>query len=68
MKVKVWIERGDSRKSMNIPEDSSVEDLLRELEMNPESVIAMVNGEVVMEDEPLEEGDKVDLRAVKIPG
>lgn len=62
MRVKV-IFRGNE-KEVEMAENSSVFDLMKEMKMHPDVTIAMVDGQVVPEDMPLLEGMVVELITV----
>lgn len=48
-------------KMMEIPEKSSIENLLDKIGINPETVVVMMNGEVTPEYEALSKGDKIEI-------
>ncbi len=48
-------------KMMEIPEKSSIENLLDKIGINPETVVVMMNGEVTPEYETLSKGDKIEI-------
>jgi sulfur carrier protein ThiS len=56
-------ERPINRLELELPPGSDLAGLLRELdiEMNPESLLLVVNGRVAEADRQLEEGDEVNL-------
>ena len=55
---------GREERILSLPRGSTIEKLLRALSLNPVEVVATKNGEVVTEDEVLEEGDEVELYSV----
>jgi len=63
IKVKVRI-FGREERLLSLPRGSTIEGLLKALSLNPVEVVATRNGEVVTEDEILEEGDEVELYSV----
>jgi sulfur carrier protein ThiS len=66
--IEVLIEKGGVRKAVKHEKGIRIFDVLDMLGINPESVVSLKNGDVVLEDEPLSRGDRLELRAVKIPG
>ena len=66
--IEVWIERNNVRKSVKPEKGMRIFDVLEMFGINPETIVSVKNGEVVLEDEPLKRGDRLELRAVKIPG
>lgn len=48
-------------KTIKMPEKSSIENLLEKLEINPEIVVVLRNGEVVPDFEELENKDRVEI-------
>lgn len=64
MKIIVLIEKdNNSTKNINFT-GSSVHDLLRQLEINPETVLVTRNDEVITEDVSLKDNDKVEILSV----
>lgn len=62
MKVVV---KTDKKSSIEVKEGSSINDLLRKLRINRETIIVMRNGEICVEEEELKDGDTVEiLRAI----
>jgi sulfur carrier protein ThiS len=68
MRIEVWIERGNRKRRMDVADGTTVADVMDRLGIVPESVVCLRNGEVVLEDEVLADGDRLRLRPVKIPG
>ena len=60
MDIKVYFEREQTSKKIEFS-GITVDDLLKQLEVNPETVIVTKNKEVVTEDEPLSNNDKLEL-------
>ncbi len=48
-------------KMIKMPEKSSIENLLEKLEINPETVVVLRNGEVVPDFEELENKDRIEI-------
>ena len=42
-------------------EDYSIKDLLSELELSPQTIVSKQNGELVIEDTIIEDGDEIQL-------
>ncbi|OQD59616.1 thiamine biosynthesis protein [Methanobrevibacter arboriphilus JCM 13429 = DSM 1125] len=42
-------------------EDTSIKDILNDMELSSETVVAKKNGDIVIEDEIIEEGDEIQL-------
>ncbi|MFH1917148.1 MAG: MoaD/ThiS family protein [Nanoarchaeota archaeon] len=60
--MRVFIERTGERKEVKC--DGLVRDLLKMLEVNPETVLIVRNGAVVTEEDKLDEGDEIKLLSV----
>ena len=60
--MKVFIEPENETKEIEF--SGTVSELLKKLSINPETVIAAKNDELVPEDEELKDGDEVKLLAV----
>ena len=61
MRVKVFLEKENSRKSMDIQKNQTIESLLKKLHINPQTVIVSRNGDIVPEQETLEEKDSLRI-------
>jgi len=64
MKVEVFIERENAKKTVELDGNTKVIDLLKTLNINPVSVIVSKNGEVVIEDTLIKDKDKIDIYSV----
>ncbi len=52
----------NSEKKREIPNDNyTIKDLLNELELSAQTVVAKQNGELVIEDTVIEDGDEIQL-------
>lgn len=60
--MKVFIEREE--KELEIKFSGTVKELMKKLNLNPEVFIVSKNGEVVTEDELLDDKDKIDFLSV----
>ncbi len=67
MKVSVFIEREKKEKTVDL-KGKMVRDLLQELKINPVSVIVTQNNEVVTEDAPIKDKDKIKVLSVVCGG
>jgi sulfur carrier protein ThiS len=63
-KFKVYIERDDETKEIELGEAQYVKDLLKALDINPVSVIVTKNNEVCTEDEKISPKDKLKIISV----
>jgi thiamine biosynthesis protein ThiS len=59
MKVELSFEGKKNKKE--IPGNYSVEKLLKEMKINPQTVLVAVNNEITLESHSLREGDSVDI-------
>ena len=64
MKLKVFYDRENKDKTVNLKEKSTVKDLLEQLKINPVTVIVSKNNTVVTEDENIEEKDDIKILSV----
>lgn len=60
MKVEVRL-AGEDARNLEVPAGSKLVDLLKENGINREVVLVKVSGKVVPEEEPLKEGDRVEI-------
>jgi len=63
-RVAVDIEKTGKKISSLRFSGKNVADLLKQLQVNTEDCIVAVNGEIVTEDEPVKNGDKVKILSV----
>lgn len=63
MELAIFNEKYNSKKKISFP-GSTVNELLKQLKINPETVLVVRKGEVLTEEEPLQEKDKIDLLSV----
>jgi thiamine biosynthesis protein ThiS len=68
MRIKIFFERDNKQKSLEIPKGQTIESLLKKLRINPQTVIVVKNGEVVPEQETLSVGDELKILSVKLGG
>ena len=64
MKLKVFYDRENKEKTIELGNNSSVKDLLEKLGINPVTVIVSKNNDVVLEDEKLK--DKDDIKIISV--
>ncbi len=68
MKVKIFFEKGNARKSIEVSKGQTIESALKKLKINPQTVIVVKNGEVVPEQETLQDKDSLKILSVKLGG
>ena len=64
IKVKVYIDRENRNKTLELDNNMKVEDLLKELKLNPVTVIVSRNSELILEDEKLNNNDEIKILSV----
>ena len=64
MKIDAFIEEKNEKKVVTLPREATITDLLKELKINPVTVVVSKNGSIVAEDTLLKEKDRVDIFAV----
>jgi len=64
MKLKIFIEKENKNKTIALKENSKILDILTELKINPVTIIAVKNNEVVTEHETVSKNDKLELLSV----
>ena len=60
MNIEVYFEREQTKKKIEFS-GTTVDDLLKQLNVNPETVLVTKNEEVVTEDEKLSDNDSLEL-------
>lgn len=68
MKVNVKITPGNTVKTINMADDSRVDDLLNEIDMMPNTVIVMKDDKPIPEDTPLIDGQTLHIIRVSSGG
>ena len=68
MKIKVIFEKEKSHRTVEVRREQTIESLLKEMKVNPQTVIVVKNGEVVTEQEILSDGDELKVLSVKLGG
>lgn len=64
MKINVFVERERKNVEIEIKDKSTVKDLLNILKINPVTVIATKDNEVITEDCKLSDKDKIEVHSV----
>ena len=64
MKVKAFIDRENKNTNLELGNNSIVSDLLKELNINPVTVIVSRNNELILEDEKLKDNDEIRILSV----
>ena len=64
IKVNVFLDRNNLNKILQLKYDSIVLDLLKELKINPVTVIVSRNNELILEDEKLKNNDELRILSV----
>ncbi|MEK6826345.1 MAG: MoaD/ThiS family protein [Nanoarchaeota archaeon] len=61
MKIDIFLERTNENKVVNA---KTIPEIFEKLKLNPHTIIIVKNNELVTEDEPLREKDKIKLLSV----
>ncbi len=64
MKVNVFIDKKNKNMAIELNKASTIYDLLKKLSINPVTVIVSRNNELVLEDEKLNNNDKIRILSV----
>lgn len=64
MKVNVFIDKKNKNMAIELNKASTIYDLLKKLGINPVTVIVSRNNELVLEDEKLNNSDKIRILSV----
>ena len=64
MKLKVFYDRENREKTIELNDNATIKDLLKKMEINPITVIASKNNDVVLEDEKLKDKDSIKIISV----
>lgn len=62
--VKIFVDRENKHKDVELGTNSIVADLLNELNLNPVTVIVSRNNELVLDDEKLKDKDEIKILSV----
>lgn len=64
MKIEAFLDKERKVVEVEVKENAAVKDALHELNINPVEVIVSRKDELVLEDEKLQEGDKIKVLSV----
>ena len=64
IKVKVFVDRQNLKKTVELGDNAEVIDLLNALEINPVTVIVSRNNELILEDQKLSDNDEIKVLSV----
>jgi len=59
--MEVTVIMGEDEKKMDLQDDKSIKDLLKMLKIPLETVVVKKNQSIVIEEEPVEEGDVLEI-------
>ena len=62
--VNIFVDRENKNASLELGSNSKVADLLKELNINPVTVIVSRNNELILEDEELKNNDEIKILSV----
>ena len=62
--VKIFVDRDNLNKTLELESNSLVADLLKKLNINPVTVIVSRNNELILEDEKLNNEDEIKILSV----
>ena len=60
MNFKLIFNNKEEIKSLN-NEDTSIKDILEDMNLSSETIVAKKNGDIVIEDEKIEDGDEIQI-------
>lgn len=64
MKLKVFYDRENREKTIELNENATIKGLLKKMGINPVTVIVSKNNDVVLEDEKLKDKDEIKIISV----
>ena len=64
MKLKVFYDRENREKTVELNDNATIKDLLKKMGINPVTVIVSRNNDVVLEDEKLKDMDNIKIISV----
>ena len=64
IKIKVFVDRENLDKTIELDENPKVLDLLKKMKINPVTVIVSRNSELILEDEKLNNNDQIKILSV----
>ena len=59
--MKITVKLGGKAKRVDVREEGNALDVLRELKINPETVLVKRGKEIIMDDEELGNGDEIEI-------
>ena len=62
--IKIFVDRDNTNKTVELDSEASVMDLLEKLDINPVTVIISRNNELILEDEKLNDEDEIKILSV----
>ncbi len=62
--MKIKVESRDFKKTIKLPEKSTVKDLMQKLKLRTEDYVISKNKKIVLPDEKLKDGDEIKLYSV----
>ena len=62
--IKIFVDRDNLNKTIELDNSSIVADLLKKLNINPVTVIVSRNNELILEDEKLNNNDEIKILSV----
>ena len=64
MKLKVFYDRENKEKTIELDSNLSVKDLLKKMDINPVTVIVSKNNTIILDDEKLNDNDDIKIISV----
>jgi sulfur carrier protein ThiS len=64
MQINVFFDREKKEKTIEVGENSLIRDLLAKMNVNPVTVIVSRDGNIIMEDDEINDKDKINLISV----
>ena len=64
IKIKVFVDKENKNLELEFEKNSAIRDILRQLKINPVTVIISRNNELVMEEEKLNDSDEINILSV----
>ena len=62
--INVFVDKNNKNSKFELNDSSKVADLLKELNINPVTVIVSRNNELILEDEKLDDNDEIKILSV----
>ncbi len=64
LKVNAFVDRENKNQTLELGNNSTIADLLKKLHINPVTVIVLRNNELILEEEKLNDNDKIKILSV----